>query len=479
MKRVAGRPLGGGTHIVGGFALAGMLFALSGFTVCSAQNAPPSAADLHYAELKYRAQRQQDENGKIPGNALPNAVQQARQMTFDPRAWPGLGTATSSSDLASLTAGVGTNSWTWLGPGNIGGRIRSILVHPTIPNTMWVGGVDGGVWKTLNGGTTWLPLNDFMANLAVVSLVMDPTDPNTIFAGTGEGDSNVDAVRGAGIFKTSDGGTTWTQLSSTANSSFYYVNRLSICPTNHLILLAATGTGIWRSTNGGTSWTQAYSTEAMLDIAFDPTGANAIASGSSYGATGEALYSTDGGVTWTAATGLPTAGRIEIAYAMSSPNIVYASANNNQGEVYQSTDGGQTYTLTRTGDSYLSGQGWYDNCIWVDPTNPNLVVVGGTDIWRSTDGGVTFTDIGGYSGSIHPDQHAIVPTSSYNGSSSRTVYIGNDGGIFRATDIATATASSGWTTLNNNLGITQFYGAAGNNTAARWWAARRTTARCG
>ncbi len=407
-----------------------------------------------------------DENGKIPPNALINAVQQKQQMQFNAQAWPGRAGAGPSSRVQSLTAGIDSGSWTWLGPGNIGGRIRSILIHPSNVNVMWIGGVDGGVWKTLNGGTSWFPLNDFMANLAVVSLVMDPTDPNTIYAGTGEGASNADAVRGAGIFKTTDGGSTWTQLASTANSSFYYVNRLSICPTNHLILLAATGTGIWRSTDGGSTWSQRYSAAATLDIAFNPVdGGKCIASGSTYGIAGMALYSTDGGLTWTAGTGVSTAGRIEVAYAASSSNIVYASANNNSGEVYASADGGQTYTLKSTGYNYLSGQGWYDNCIWVDPTNPNIVVVGGTDLYRSTDGGSTFTDIGGYSGGVHPDQHAIVSTPGFNGTTVKTVFIGNDGGFFRAADIYAVSPVSGWTTLNNNLGITQFYGAAGNNSS--------------
>ena len=426
------------------------------------QNAPPPRVDYHRAEQKFRALTLQDENGKIPANALLNAVAQKQQMQFDARAWPGGGRAATGGGAESRTAGIDTNSWTWLGPGNVGGRIRSILIHPTSTNTMWIGGVAGGVWKTLNGGASWFPLNDFMANLAVVSLVMDPTDPNVIFAGTGEGESNIDAVRGAGIFKTTDGGATWAQLSSTATSSFYYVNRLAICPTNHLILLAATGTGIWRSADGGISWSQRNSNSGMLDVAFDPSnGGNGIAAGNA----GQLFYSTDGGVTWNAATGISIFARIEVAYAASNPSIVYASANNNSGEVYVSSDGGQTYTLQSTGYGYLSGQGWYDNCIWVDPTNPNIVVVGGTDLWRSTNGGVTFTDIGGYSGSVHPDQHAIVNTPGFNGTTVKTVFVGNDGGFFRATDIYAVSSSGGWTTLNNNLGITQFYGAAGNNSS--------------
>jgi len=436
-----------------------------------APSVPAHPLDLHRAEMEYRAMLMRDENGKIPENALLTALSQKQNMTYDARLWQAPG-ATSSpakspklpTDAPSPVAGISTNGWVSIGPGNIGGRVRSIVINPTNTSIMFLGSVGGGVWKTVNGGASWFPLNDFMANLAIGCLVMDPTNPNVIYAGTGEGEDNIDALQGAGIFKTTDGGVTWTQLPATANASFYYVNRLALCPTNNLIILAATESGIWRSTDAGTTWNQQYSAETVLDIAFNPaTGASCIASGTPF--TTVALYSLDAGITWNSATGLPAAGRVEVAYAASSPNLVYAGVDNNSGEVYLSTDGGQTYSLQNTGNQYLGGQGWYDNCIWVDPTNPNVVVVGGLDIWRSTDGGVTFTDIGGYTGEIHPDQHAIVSVPNYNGSSIRTVYIGDDGGIFQAADIYSASSSSGWTTLNNKLGITQFYGAAGNNTS--------------
>jgi photosystem II stability/assembly factor-like uncharacterized protein len=428
-----------------------------------AQNQPPRLVDYNLREAEFRAMTLRDENGKIPDNAMLNAIQQKQQMQMDARAWPGSGSGGPLSYEQSRTAGIDSASWTWVGPGNIGGRIRSILIHPTNTTTMWVGGVGGGVWKTLNGGASWSPLNDFMANLAIGCMLMDPTNPNVIYAGTGEGFSNADALRGAGIFKSLDGGSSWFQLPFTATSSFFFVNRLAACPTNNLILIAATGTGIWRSADGGTNWSQRYSSGAILDCDFHPTdGGQCIASGSTFGSAGRALYSLDSGLTWFAATGFPAVGRVEVAYAASSPNIVYASVNNNSGEVYASFDGGQTYSFM-SNPGHVGSQGWYDNCIWVDPTNPNIVIVGGTDVYRSVNGGVSFTDIGGYSGSIHPDQHVIVNIPTFNGSTVKTIYVGNDGGLFRATDAYAASSGSGWTTLNNNLGITQFYGAAGNS----------------
>jgi PKD repeat protein len=367
-------------------------------------------------------------------------------------------------DPMPFYAGIQNTNWTWLGPGNIGGRVRSIVIHPTQTNTMWAGGVDGGVWKTTNGGTSWFPLNDFMGNLAIASLLMDPADTNVFYAGTGEGTYNADAIRGAGIFKSYNGGSNWLQLASTASANFQFVNRMSFDPTNSQVILAATRSGIFRSTNGGTNWSQRLALE-MLCVAYHPTDSmQAIASGYN----GRAYFSTNGGVSWVAASGMPApsgfvAGRIELAYSFSNPLIVYASMDTNSGTVFSSTNGGQSYFFRSTGYNFLSGQGWYDNFIWADPVNTNIVVVGGTDVYRSTDGGVTFVDIGGYSGSIHPDQHVMVANPMYNGTTIRTVFVGNDGGIFRAADIYTASSSSGWANLNHNLGITQFYGAAGNS----------------
>src|SRR5439155_16692759 len=114
---------------------------------------------------------------------------------------------------AAAVAGIGRNSWSWLGPGNIGGRIRSIVIDRSKPQTMYVGGVSGGIFKTTNGGKKWRPLDDFMANLCVSTLVSPAAAPRTLYAGTGEWLG--DRFRGAGVFKSVDGGATWKQLSAT------------------------------------------------------------------------------------------------------------------------------------------------------------------------------------------------------------------------------------------------------------------------
>jgi hypothetical protein len=389
----------------------------------------------------FRYLQQQDENGVVPADGLIKAKQHVDMM---------------ANLVQPLTGGINRNSWKWIGPGNIGGRIRSILIHPTNPNQMWVGSISGGIWKTTNGGSSWLPVWDFMPNLAITTMIMDPTNSNVMYVGTGEGFFNGDALRGAGVFKSTDGGTSWSQLASTANSNWYYVNRLAISPDGNT-LLAATKTGIWRSINGGATWSQQLSGVVVQDIDFDPTDSNkAIAGGRVI------VYSIDGGMNW---FGTPLSVRAEVAYAPNAPNIVYASIDFNNGEIWKSINGGQNYIKVNTGNSFLGKQGWYDNIIWVDPTNANTVIVGGIDLWRSTDGGASLTKISEWRrmpASPHADHHAIVAHPNFNGTSNKTVFFGNDGGIYKTDDVYTAATTSGWQELNNNLGITQFFGAAGN-----------------
>lgn len=429
--------------------------ASNGNYVAGAEN--EKEADHPYEAAAFRALSLMDENGNIPADGLMKGKAQLDAML-----------------RAQRNEALNPNGWTWLGPGNVGGRIRSIVIHPSSPNTMWVGSVSGGIWKTTDGGASWAIQTDFLTNMAVVSMVMDPTNPNVLYAGTGESFGSYGVTnKGNGVFKTTNGGTTWTQLASTNNSDWYYTSRLSISPANSNYILAVNWSGIWRSLDGGASWTQEYvsGSYGLSDVDFNPSDGNkAIAS--SFGG-GEAYYSVDGGDTWFPATGLPANGRVELAYYRNNPNNVYALVNDNNGEVYKSTDGGQSYTLVNTGSNLLAnGQGDYDNIIWVNPIDENQIITGGIDLFRSTNGGGTFTKISdwqhqpfyGAGDSVHADQHMIVEHPQFNNTSNKIVFFGNDGGIYKNNDVSTADIHTGWTELNNNLGITQFYGAAGNPT---------------
>jgi len=490
-------------------AAATMLFAATGVVT-------PDKARLQEKEprgdhpdeaFNFRQLQLQDENGKIPADGIEIGRRQVALMRSEQNRQAVAAGESPDKEIAGIDPG----SWTPLGPGNIGGRIRSIVFDPTNENSMWVGSVGGGIWHSVNGGSSWGPVNDFQANLAVSTMVINPVDPSVLYAGTGEsfaantGDTEgwglvPDGLRGDGVFKSTDGGVTWSRLPSTRPTDpvvcaapggacpWSYVNRLSISPDGSK-LLAATVTGIQRSTDGGVTWTLgAGLVGQVLDIDFDPANnQKAIASGYSASA-----FSTNGGAAWTLATYTPAiakngaTGRVELAYAPSNPQIVYASVDQNdvappappatQGDIYKSTDGGQTFTklnAVNPGNTFMGSQGGYDNIIWVNPLDPNFVIVGGVNMYRSIDGGLNWTPIAsGAFGTAHSDHHTIVASPLFDNTANKKVFFGNDGGIYGTNDVATVCLndnppvnciSNGWFKLNNNLGITQFYGAAVNS----------------
>ncbi len=396
--------------------------------------------------IAWRHLRRVDENGEIPDGALLRAKAQRDLMVSSLRGAEGL-------------------AWEWLGPGNIGGRTRSIVISHENPQVMYAGGVAGGVWKSTNGGAYWQALNDFLPSIAIGCMVMDPTDADRIYLGTGEGIFGATSPRGAGIFVTENGGASFEQLPSTANSFFHFVNRIAISPDDPDVILVGTNTGLYRSDDRGATFTVVLVFNRALDVDFDPTdGQKAIVERDN-----GVVYSTDGGITWSGATGFPSgAGRIEVAYAPSNPSIVYAGAANYG--LYRSVDGGQSFALVSDVSFYGQsngggGQGWYDNALWVDPTNPDVVVVGGIDLWRSTSGGVDFTRISQWQfapSSAHADQHLIIEHPDFDGVTNTTVYFGNDGGVYCTDDIYSVLSLSGWQELNNNYGVTQFYTGGGN-----------------
>ncbi len=421
---------------------------------------------------------------------------------------------------ASPQAAIGT--WQSLGPGNVGGRTNALVIHPTQPNTMYAGAADGGVWKTTDGGATWIPLTDLSPNIAIGSLVMDPDNPLVVYAGTGEGAANIDAVRGMGILKTSDGGATWTRLSATNTSDFYYVNKLVFGPPHAPAarnLYAATQNGVFRSSDGGATWIRSFNTQDCLDMAArtntgatDTVFATCAANGFGGNAAPVAIYrNTDaaGAGAWTQVYTVPNMSRTSLAIAPSQQSTVYAMAwtqvkpTNASGlaGVFRSTANGDsgswttqtsnasttrlnTVMLDNTREAFADvcsggtasfgfGQGWYDNVLAVDPVNPNIVWAGGIDTFRSDDGGVnwgiaSYWNRSGAPGYAHSDQHGVVFKPGYDGASNQTVYIVNDGGMFRSDNGRAATQTGDtaecapnpkilWTSLNNGYTVTQFY----------------------
>ena len=193
---------------------------------------------------------------EIPVEKYLQAKEQMREMrqysSAENRFLPSRTEMERSPQLEANSEALG--NWTPLGPGNIGGRTRTLIIHPTGTNVMYAGGVAGGVWKTTNGGASWAPVGDLLPNIAVSALAFDPANPNIIYAGTGEGYYNGDGLRGAGFFKTVDAGVNWTRIASTDTPDFYYVNDIIVSHNNSNNIYVATKTGIWRSLNGGASW---------------------------------------------------------------------------------------------------------------------------------------------------------------------------------------------------------------------------------
>ncbi|MCA9293361.1 MAG: hypothetical protein KDA20_06070 [Phycisphaerales bacterium] len=383
--------------------------------------------------------------------------------------------------------------WTELGPGNVGGRTRTLVIDPISSFVMYAGGVSGGVWKTTNGGASWFSLDDMMLNMSVCTIAMDPTDHNTLYAGTGEGMwyGTGDAGRGNGIFKSTDAGATWTHLSSTANAHFNFVNKLVISPNDSARIYAGTRSGVFRSVDAGESWQLVLANWWQVD-----PGASQSSNGCQVGCLDLAIRndtipdtifaafgsflddglfrSTDGGATWSLVLTDPEQGRMSLALAPSDNSTLYVSMANNADlgepmgklvQVYRSIDGGATFqpradlandpfapwllsNLNYSVGCYGSlntGQGWYDNIIAVDPIDPNIVWIGGVDLLRSDDGGATWgvarDDSGG--GSLaypHVDQHGIVFHPGYDGITNQIMFVTNDGGIYRTVN-ARATPS--------------------------------------
>src|SRR5690349_18061527 len=244
----------------------------------------------------------------------------------------GTGGGGAGDGSASTSGALGT--WQSLGPGNVGGRTRALLIDPSNPDTMYAAAVAGGIWKTTNGGTSWAPLDDFLANIAVTCLAVDPSNPTTIYAGTGEGFFNADGVRGAGIFKSTDAGAHWTRLTSTiSNSDFFFVNDIVVSPANGQHVYAATRSGVFRSLDGGNTWNQAIVSNVAngSNGAMDLVMRNDQATDYIYAAVGTFARShifrnTDAGGSgsWVDVFSDPVGGRTSLAIAPSNQNVIYA-----------------------------------------------------------------------------------------------------------------------------------------------------------
>ena len=288
-------------------------------------------------------------------------------------------------------------NWRERGPGTVGGRTRAIVVDPDDYSTWYLGAVGGGVWKgTLSIDDNdqhqieWTPLTDHLPSLAVTAMAMSASNPDIIYVGTGEGFGNFDAASGVGMFKTTDRGDTWSQLAATAvpsDAGWRFINRILVNPVDPDEVVVATNGGIYRTTDGGESFRVVYEGRGRVqDLQAHPDRFNVQFAGENGNAV---LRSTDGGETWEESlVNFPTGvGRIELAIAPTNPDVVYASVDARNGELYRTIDGGQNWRyIVEAGDvetNWMGYQGWYNNTMAVHPFSPDTVYLGGIRLWKA------------------------------------------------------------------------------------------------
>jgi len=380
------------------------------------------------------------------------------------------------------------SDWEPLGPQNFAGRILAITVDPNNPNTLYAGAASGGLWKSIDDGANWNYLSTGMPVLGVSSVVINPDDSNEMYIGTGEvyGDFDPDDVEpnqstgqgytiryrrgtyGIGILKTTDGGLTWDySLDWSQEEELKGVNCLEISTFNSDVLYAGTTDGLFHSTDGGTTWNNILNLPNVMSLAMHPTNDGTMLVGVGvFGSTGSAVYRSTDGMNFTP-VGLPDfTGKATIDFSQSDPNIAFASIGNYDETVglFRSTDGGINWTLANDYD-YAKYQGWYSHDVAINPTNPSTVLVGGINVYRSTNEGQTLIPesdwllwnlsafpvegpeqpLGDF---IHADIHQII----YHPNIPNKIYVASDGGIFKSENDGLAFVSA-----NSGLQTVQFY----------------------
>ncbi|MEX1002453.1 MAG: T9SS type A sorting domain-containing protein [Crocinitomicaceae bacterium] len=370
-------------------------------------------------------------------------------------------------------------NWQEEGPGNIGGRFNALAMSPTDQNVIYAGAANGGIFKTTNGGTSWNPIFDDLAYLAIGEIEIDPTNENTLYVGTGDKNFGGGSHLGNGVYKSTDAGTTWSHLGLEQTG---IITEITIDPTNaNRIFVSTLGNtyektterGVYRTTDGGVSWQNVLfisDSSGVIDMVMDPSDPNILyASGFNRinlpfqakvtGPDANIYKTTDGGDTWTELTnGLPTGehSRIGLAISNTSPNTLYASYTDGGSQdildIYKTTDAGANWSALNVHSGGLptdaqGGFGWYFGEVYMNPYDNDQLIVPGVDMFKSQDGGATWTqnvpDWWDYD--VHADKHAILflDANSY--------IIATDGGLYKTTN-----NGASWLDIEN-IPVTQFY----------------------
>ena len=440
--------------------------------------------------------------GYVPVERLEEAKKQWKNLVpFNPKT---VNSANSSGSNHSLGTGL---TWAERGPNNIGGRCRTILIdqNDATGNTVLAGSVGGGLWRTtnfLNATPTWSQLSSVSTNLAITTLAQDKSNPNTMYAGTGEGFGNQDAIRGLGIYKSTDGGLTWSLLSSTTTgganyNDFNYVQKVAVYSNGDVyasgISIYCNEGGVLKSTDGGSTWTRVIGTYSGgnvcsnavdflgYDIEFSLNGDiySSIIDESTGRSIGK-IYKSPAGPTvgnygtWTNITLPPSQGnwqRIQLACSPLNNNRVYALFQDSLlkiGAIQRSDDAGSTWTnVSNTtvwcdgGNSnntdFSRGQAYYDLTLAIKPNDDATVYAGGVDIFTTSNSGTSwsqFTQWASGCGTL-PYVHADIHSITFLPGSSTSFIVSCDGGIYYS-------SNGGTSFVNKNTGfnVTQYYAAA-------------------
>ncbi|HEX4633934.1 MAG TPA: glycosyl hydrolase, partial [Gemmatimonadales bacterium] len=396
----------------------------------------------------------------MPRSYLPRVVVILLTLSL----FPTLAHAQTSAVDTARYAGL---RWREIGPFR-GGRVDAVAGVVGQPLVYYMGVTGGGIWKTVDGGHTWEPVSDKALTAGSVgALAVAESDPNVIYAGTGEETVRGNVSPGDGMYKSTDAGKTWSRIGLADAGQ---TGRIAVHPKNaDLVYVAVMGhafgpnptRGLYRSADGGKTWQKVLSrndSTGAVDVVLDPTNPRIIYASLwqeqrtpwdfSSGGAGSGLFkSTDGGDTWTELTrkkGLPEGviGRIGLAVSPVSPDRIWAVVEAKEGGVFRSDDGGDTWHKT-SDDHEIRQRAWYFSNIYADPASADVVYALNVSFRKSVDGGVSFQEM-----SVpHGDNHAlwIDPTDP------KRMVLGNDGG-----GTVTVDGGKSWTALDNQP-TAQFY----------------------
>ena len=353
--------------------------------------------------------------------------------------------------------------------GPVSGRVTALAMDPAAEDTLYLGSAAGGLWKSTDAGASWQPLTDALGTGSIGSLLLEPGTPGEIWVGTGEANAGCLDYFGMGLFHSADGGVTFEPRNGSAEAPLplSFVTAIAQSPLDpQVLVVGGTGTcnengvpiggGIYRTTDGGASWSQALPSGGVSDLLF-----SIVQPEVAYAAVrSKGIYkSTDAGATWTRLeNGLPTAWNAtysRLAMAASDNAVLYALVGNGSGgtlQLYRSSDAGASWSQVNA--NACEGQCWYNLTLDVHPDDPDRLLVGTIRPALSTNGGQTLSILTanwGGNQAVHQDTHVV----RWSANGGDRLWVGGDGGLWRSDD-----GGSQFENLNGNLQITQFYDVA-------------------